>query len=648
MTELLSKNLEYLKQQNDKLALDIANIKDFSANFEININLAGEYNLLIDSKPVHSLTGIEVECNELMTKLPFDEYNSIHVVYGLGLGYLADTFAENLKGSVVVFEPDKSLINYVFSVVDFTQAFETKKFYVVSDKNQLVDLLMIIFKFNSKSTLSLLDYYAFNENIAGFKEFLTKQIQLISHNYAFQVERTFDFMASTVKRLGEKYEYPFITDYKNVFKDKPAIIVSAGPSLSKNIETLKKYKDNAYIFCVGTAAGTLYKNDITPDFISVIELADTKLHYDYPFVKDCSILVEPFTEASYMDLPFKNKILTPSLETDAVRWFLETSGKPLVDFEAKGTVAYQALYSAYYLGCNPIILLGQDLAFSDGNCYAKNSKFDSLVCVLDENTQKYKIECTDIESYKDSYCPEYLNIDEGERVRIVKDNLKKLNDELFSVKGQDGSVLPTSAAYGIFIEYFQEFAKDHGEGKLLFNSSLGGAFISGFETLGLNVIGEKYLDEKILKEDFKLLNSKSNISQNTLQNNLLENINLLVEINEYLKEGKALATQCSESVNSEVLYSDKSKKMMNRLSELFVLITNKYMLNNKVMKIVSLKEYVLLNDLIRKNNIIDNKDIAKLYCDSYKTYFEQVFNKLNYVLYMIYVYYCKLVGVEIK
>ena len=59
------------------------------------------------------------------------------------------------------------------------------------------------------------------------------------------------------------------------------------------------------IFCVGTALRTLYNNNITPDFLNVIETENTSLHYDLPCSKDIAFIAEPFTQSAYLDIPFK-------------------------------------------------------------------------------------------------------------------------------------------------------------------------------------------------------------------------------------------------------------------------------------------------------------------------------------------------------
>ena len=67
-------------------------------------------------------------------------------------------------------------------------------------------------------------------------------VDIVDHNYTFQVNNIYTFFKYTLTNISQKYKNPLLTDYKDIYKNKPAIIVSAGPSLHKNIDVLKKYQ----------------------------------------------------------------------------------------------------------------------------------------------------------------------------------------------------------------------------------------------------------------------------------------------------------------------------------------------------------------------------------------------------------------------
>lgn len=602
--EILNKNLSYLKKINSSLHDKILGLSEITKSFEFNTNLAGEYNLLIDKKPVHSIVNIKTETDDLYNALPNNSPTTIHFIYGLGLGYVVDKYVQDANGTVVVFEPDIETLYFVFSSVDFTENFQKNKLYFISSASEIKDLLDLLFKYKSCVTFSVLDYYKlyYKNDVNNIKQYLRRQVELINHNISFVTKTNFNFFVRTLMDLHKKYDHYLMSDYKDIFKGVPALIVSAGPSLAKNIDVIKKYKDNALIFCGGSSLNTLYKNDIVPDFLNVIERNDTLVHFDLPCTKDINFVTEPYTNPCYFKKDFKRIFYTASLESDDARWFLENAEKPLIPYETKGTVAYHSIYTAYYLGCNPIILVGQDLAYSGGDCYAKGSAFDGLTCIFDESEDKYKIVFKDREKFKEAYFKSVPHATEERKEEVLKARMEELNNNIRTVKGQNGENLPTDAVYELFLDYIQNFGRLHNKERLLFNSSIGGALIDGFETLPLLDVFSKYasnsldkiqiIDSVVYKNTFNKKNIYKNIKKDFEQaKSLLTQLNVALsmtsKIEELLKNNSSLTTKLVD------LHKD--------LSALFLKISQNYFFQNRLCRIITFRLYMELDYLIRNN-----------------------------------------------
>ena len=633
MQDCLQVNCRYISQNNKSLAEKLTQVKEISKNIAFDTNFAGEYNLVIEGLPVHSLTGAVNEAKDIANSVAHNDYGTLHVIYGIGLGYLADEFVNNLKGKVIVYEPDLQVLAFVLSAVDMSQNFKTGRLFFASTEEELKKILYEQYRYKSNATFSYLDYYkSHGQDFAQIAAWLKREIVLIEHNYDFQVNNTRGFFASTIKRLAQKYKLKRLCEYKDALKDVPAIVASAGPSLSKNTELLKKYGGSAVIFSVGTALGTLYKNGITPDFVSVIEKINTSHHYNLPFSKDISFICEQFSEPSYLDIPFREKFITSSLENDDARWFLEKAEAPFAEFETKGTVAYHALYCAYYLGCNPIILIGQDLAYSDGECYSKGSKFEDLQCVFDEATQKYKITPKDFDKFKNAYCAS-VNWDEEKQRTAVEKRLEKLNANLVTVEGQDGNLLPTDAVYSLFIDYLQDFAGRHKNERILINSSTGGAKISGFETLPLDKAVDKYLTQKVDKdsalEKFYAIKDVKGFDIEKVKKNIAGDISVMKKLLEIIlparNEFKRVLTADASTPRDERAI----KKCVEKYSGVYADIVNNYMHKYRIIKMLTAKEYSAIAYILRENPRTKDFDVIyKLAC-AYCDYFRYAAARLN-------------------
>lgn len=154
------------------------------------------------------------------------------------------------------------------------------------------------------------------------------------------------------------------------FKNIPAIIVSSGPSLTKNISWLKHAKGRSLIFGVDTALKVLSKYQIEPDFAVSIE-------------------ARPRNYLCFKGLKFKNTYLLASVDINprtithfkGTKFFIN-SNNPIINWYSKtidlqnkmslGTnVASAAFHLAIDFGANPIIFIGQDLSYPQGKFYAE-------------------------------------------------------------------------------------------------------------------------------------------------------------------------------------------------------------------------------------------------------------------------------------
>ncbi|HEB9434353.1 TPA: motility associated factor glycosyltransferase family protein, partial [Campylobacter coli] len=152
---------------------------------------------------------------------------------------------------------------------------------------------------------------------------------------------------------------------------KTAIIVSTGPSLTKQLPLLKKYQNKATIFCADSSYPILAKHDIKPDYVCMLErsvLTAEFFNHDFgDFDKDivflCAGVVHP---KAVKHLKNKNLIITQKVLS--FPYYLQLKE---FSYAAIGlSVAHTLSYLATYLDHKNIILIGQDLAYAEnGNSH---------------------------------------------------------------------------------------------------------------------------------------------------------------------------------------------------------------------------------------------------------------------------------------
>ncbi len=598
-------NIKSLQRYNPELCKKLKSSTTSGEIYELKLNLAGEYNLLVNGVPIHSVTCVNEEAKEVFTGVTNDTKNVIHIIYGLGLGYTAEYFTEHAKGITVVFEPDINLLKFVFENADFTSILNRDDFFLVSDIDELKIIFAKIYKWKKEVIFSTTDYYRSQKSYKENKIKLENFAAIQKHYYEYQSFKMFSKVMIMAEDLDEKIKLSNLKMLKGKFKDIPAIIVSAGPSLHKNISTLKANKDKALIFSVGTAAKALYENEIVPDFINYLESFECRHQLKDLDLSKTNLITEPAANRNVFYYQFKNKFLTTSYESNFNHLFSELTGTEQDYFEAKGTVAYHALYSAKYLGCNPIILLGQDLAYSDGKCYAKDTIYEGLECNLQENGT-YKIETKNKEKFKQLFTNMDSKLSDEEKEGLVDQRISELNQFICTTKSIDGKPIPTSKTYKLFCSYFEDFAERNKNIKLINASS--GAYIEGFEHKNLEEI-----DLAELKKNIPNCNEQFCSTQT-----LISNLNLTLKI---LKENYNWTQKQYEKLKTKTTDTQSILQMLQK--------SNEKRTANMAFRLITLADYNELSYLLRENYEKKDKTTTTKINEQARTYLRNTMDKIK-------------------
>lgn len=164
---------------------------------------------------------------------------------------------------------------------------------------------------------------------------------------------------------------PPIDILRGRFAGCPAILVAAGPSLARNIDQLAALQDKAVIIAAQTTLRILLERGIRPHFVTSLDFSDLSRQFfenlDIP--DDLVLVAEPKASWHVVDA-FRGQAMRRVILLDNA-FARRCVGESLAQrspLEAGATVMHLAFYLAQWLGCDPIIFVGQDLAFG-GHCY---------------------------------------------------------------------------------------------------------------------------------------------------------------------------------------------------------------------------------------------------------------------------------------
>lgn len=619
--KVLQENLDLIKKYDSDLACKILMFENEKSNLKISQTQQGEYNLVYKGFCLHSQQGAVLEAKQIASKIQ-EEKNSIKVVYGLGLGYVVEELSNIIKNSkIIVYEPEIEIVKYVLSIAKIDSLYKNNVF-LCCDKKKLSDYVIQNTDENSTMKLIYTKTYKelFQDDIIQTKQLIQKAQGQHSANINTIIKKAPNALLNTYSNLDKIINLPYIMQYKDIFKDKTALIVSSGPSLKDNIEKIKNNRDKFIIFCVNTAMEYLINSDIKPDFIVDIETDGRNYHYKNLDLSDSYLILEAYSNYNKYDVKAKG-IITYISQNNFLNGWLRQCFQINDNLETMGTVSYTALNSAYIMGFKKIILIGQDLAFKNGQCYAKGSIYEDLECIFDKEQNKYIIKARDFEKYTLKLM--------GSNTELAFKNTQKyidnLNENIFTVKSQDGSYLPTQTGYALFVEWFERAAIEYKKEKPdieLINSSLGGAQIDGFENVDL----EQAVENDLKIERIELEKHKIEFDKELCLKEIKEHIEGINEYKKYALDLKLTCEKFFKELEIKKVLTQNALKLMKKHNDALDNMLN-YNKNQSWCLFMVVFAYKII-PLIEKDFSKDIKTIKETYEKLYAIY-DEIIKKTN-------------------
>jgi hypothetical protein len=392
------------------------------------------------------------------------------VFLGMGLGYelmyFIQTEAQRERvNSIIIIEGDLEMFLCALNTTDLTGVFSNPKikFFVGLPIEALYTTLRNHFQLQLQDLLmcgaTKPVYVEGSMRIAFtyYKQALHTLYEAMWHslqNFGNCPEDSLIGLENMLDNVKEILENPGINLLYEKFNGKPAVIVATGPSLRKNMHLLKGLEDKALILSCDASFKLLMRNGIRPHMVTSLEREHEVQqffdNFDSNDVEDVYMAACPVLFNHVYESYTGPKIIVYR-NFDHFKWLQIDRG--ILDIKlSSANMAYRI---ADALGCDPIILVGQDLAYGEnGETHATQVPFSS----------------------------------EGEGIFGVKGNVK---DEV-----------KTNSGWWSFLKAFELDVADH-KGRTI-NATEGGAYIPGtavmdFETVIMRMIQESFDPLSIIK-----------------------------------------------------------------------------------------------------------------------------------------------------
>ncbi|SNV81573.1 motility associated factor glycosyltransferase family protein [Clostridium cochlearium] len=538
MDKFTERTLEVLKE-----------FKDINEGYSLEKSKDDKYIMRINRKGKKIYLGskynVQRDIDKFLEELEDINTSNIIVVFGLASGEhikeLMNKLEENNK--VLIIEPDINVLNkfleleYAKDIINddrislcLCKKGEVEKFF-----NSNIDNI------NIKSNIKLKVFSNYEKIYKNeILEALYALKNVVENSLADNI---------TIKYFSETFAKAFINNlkhiikaspinyFKNKFEGKSAIVVSAGPSLEKNVHELKEVQDNFIIITGARSLGTLIKNNIIPDFICMVDPGDINCKFIEKYL-DYKIPLVFFENTSYkaMNLYKGSKVLFSGNPVTSI--ILEQNIDSLL---AGGSVAHTCTSFASYIGCNPITFIGQDFAYTGEKLHSDSSAFK------EEN---------------------------------------KINSKIDFIKVKDifGNLVKTDRNLNLYRMNMEEIIKKYSD-KTFINSTEGGANMKGTIVQPLSKTIEEYGKEKIAKEKIQdILNHPPIVGKEKIIKYLEESERVLKEIH------KKSQIALSHSNDIYLSYTQGKNINMNNINKKLDKIDD-YIKENR-------EEMILINSLL--------------------------------------------------
>ncbi|EAL6800475.1 DUF115 domain-containing protein [Campylobacter jejuni] len=373
---LLKESLKEIKSSKFELILGKDNLDINLKDTSIKNNGGGYSENLLYQDPIKELQTMLNTYNDKYLLYP------VLYFYGFGNGILFKALLQNKNHQhIVVFEKDIEIIWIMFHILDFSHELQSARLMVlntnkleIQDYNELCSSKPF-FQFSRIYFLELMSHYyeRFHEDVLGLNKKLAENFKNIILRNGNDPLDALQGIEQFVYNLPSMITHP---SYKELLSKRKnlsdtAIIVSTGPSLTKQLPLLKKYANKATIFCADSSYPILAKHGIKPDYVCMLERTEITAEFFnndfWEFDKDivfvCAGVVHP-KAIEYL----KGKTFIITQKVLAFPYYIN-----LKDFSytAVGlSVAHTLSYLATYLSHKNIIFIGQDLAYAEnGNSH---------------------------------------------------------------------------------------------------------------------------------------------------------------------------------------------------------------------------------------------------------------------------------------
>lgn len=302
------------------------------------------------------------------------------VVLGFAMGYHIQRIAQAMRktGLIIVFEPDVALLRSVLEHFDHSEWINATNLVIADEPQDRAGISVQLAGAEGivAQGATIEAHLPSRARLGEAATRFSKMFADLVSNIRTTMLTTLVHSSTTCRNLSLNLDHyaagEGIAPLKNIASGRTALLLSAGPSLSRQYELLADptLRERVVIIAVQTCLRPLLRRGIRPHFVTALDYHEISRQFydglDPEELRDITLVCEAKV----------NRIVVESYPGPircVANNFLDKLLGPLArdmgSVPAGSTVAHLSFYLAQYLGCDPIVLVGQDLGFTDNLYY---------------------------------------------------------------------------------------------------------------------------------------------------------------------------------------------------------------------------------------------------------------------------------------
>jgi len=466
----------------------------------------------------------------------FYEAGQLFVLIGFALGYQAWALYEKMEANdhLLIIEPFKTVFQLSLNTVDISELLDDERiiFHIGNDDTSLQAVLNQFFQAGlfKEHKLCVLPLYE--------KLFPGEVLRILKAIEAGLLFATINI--NTMKVFAEGWQENYLKNIKSALTSQafrkfekslslPVIIVSAGPSLTEELENLKSIYDRALIIAAGSAVSTLAKNHLKPHLIVSMDGGYRNYeHFQKISYEDVPLFYSPMLHHKIAEEYKGPKVVFQFKHAELFDYYNQILGFDTGTVTSGPSVANACLDIALKMSTGPVCFIGQDLGYTGGYSHAEGNINRSSV---EESDNKQK--------------------------KMVK------------VDSNDGSELWSDYPFIAMKKWFEEYIKGNKIDRV-YNATLQGAKIKGTKAIKFTDFIDEYCGKTVDVEAelLKLMGKTEAVDTVGVSKKIASMIDSLELIDDLSFQGKKAARKLlDEAKNEKNKKTDKLIKELDHIDE---------------------------------------------------------------------------------